>query len=284
MKALADTCREPGYTFGIHDQYRDYYYDASTFSMDSAVLNEDGGHPFCSIWYGGSHRYHCAKLAPDYVRRNYDTFERLGIRIEGAYLDVFSIVYLDECFSPEHPMTHEECAASRLECFHMLTQRGIIMASEETVDAMIPGLALCHHAPYFTSSLGTSSELFGDPIPLFNLVWYDCIVIPWHALEPSGGWGMPSDYDAFGMALINGGTLYCGIEEKKENISRMNAVLALHEKVTSRNWCAMISWTAIRIIRSLFLRMEPRWKRILKAKPIGSMERRSVDRRHACAV
>ncbi|MBQ7982213.1 MAG: hypothetical protein IJ302_01480, partial [Clostridia bacterium] len=95
MRALQQTCTEIGYLFGIHDQYRDYYYDAPSFSFDNAIMNLDGSHPYCSIWYGGPHSFLCAELAPDYVRRNYNEFENLDIRLDGSYLDVFSVVRLD---------------------------------------------------------------------------------------------------------------------------------------------------------------------------------------------
>ena len=87
MKKLADTISECGYIFGIHDQYRDYCYDAPDFSFDNAVENADRSHPYCSIWYGGPHTYLCSSVARDYVRRNYDTFGELGINIGSAYLD-----------------------------------------------------------------------------------------------------------------------------------------------------------------------------------------------------
>ncbi|MBQ5390184.1 MAG: hypothetical protein IIU58_04675, partial [Clostridia bacterium] len=65
MRALQQTCTEIGYMFGIHDQYRDYYYDAPSFSFDNAIMDIDGGHPYCSVWYGGPHSFLCAELAPD---------------------------------------------------------------------------------------------------------------------------------------------------------------------------------------------------------------------------
>lgn len=230
MRALADACRELGYVFGIHDQYRDYYYDAPSFDPANAVLLEDGSHPYCREWYGGEQTVLCARLAPDYVRRNYDEFERLGIRIEGSYLDVFSVVAFDECFSPDHPMSREDCFVKRSECMSILEERGIIPSSEETVDAMIPSLALCHHAPYFTEGF-QPGELFGIPIPLFNLVWHDCIVIPWGAFGCTGGFGLPLGYDAYGLALINGGTVYCSIEETGEHLPMIQAALAMHRRV-----------------------------------------------------
>ena len=41
MKRLADTCRELGYLFSLHDQYRDYYLDAPSYDPQFAVHEED---------------------------------------------------------------------------------------------------------------------------------------------------------------------------------------------------------------------------------------------------
>ena len=90
MRRLSEAARDVGYIFGIHDQYRDFYYDGPDFSLDEAVTLADGSHPYCSVWYGGPHSFLCSARAVDYVRRNYDHFDRLGIKIEASYLDVFS--------------------------------------------------------------------------------------------------------------------------------------------------------------------------------------------------
>ena len=134
MRRLADTCDELGYYFGIHDQYRDYYYDSPGFTLDNAVQYFDGSHFLSDYWYGGAHTFLCSALAPDYVRRNYDEFERLGLKPDGSYLDVFSVVELDECFNPAHRVTREGCAQNRRHCLDMLSSRGIIPSSEEGVD------------------------------------------------------------------------------------------------------------------------------------------------------
>ena len=236
MRQLADRCRQLGYLFGIHDQYRDYYYDSDSFDLANAIKNLDGSHPYCSVWYGGPHSYLCATLAPYYVRRNYDAFDRLGIRIDGAYLDVFSVVGLDECHAPDHLMTREQCAAARRECFDLLTARGIIPSSEEAIDSIVPSLALCHHAPYFTSSLGApDAQPVGVPIPLFNLVYHDCLVIPWFGAKGrKGGWGIPGCDSAYLHALLNGGTIYYSILAGKEDIAFGRPALELHRRVATQ--------------------------------------------------
>lgn len=233
MKALSDTARELGYIFGIHDQYRDYYYDAPTFDMNNAVQNLDGSHPFCSVWYGGSHSWLCATLAPEYVRRNYDEFARLGITIEGSYLDVFSVVFLDECHNPEHPMTREQCARSRNECLDILTSRGIIPSSEETLGCMMKSQVLCHHAPFFTSNLGvTDATAVGIPLPFYNLVYHDCVVIPWiGGKDTRGGWGIPVNDCPWIHAVLNGDPVYCPIEADEKQIADVKEACALSQKL-----------------------------------------------------
>ena len=237
MAELSRVCRALGYTFGIHDQYRDYYYDAPGFNLDNAIQNLDGSHPYCSIWNGGPHSYLCAELAPGYVRKNYGQFERLGIVIEGAYLDVFSVVELDECFNPAHPMTREQCAQARRACFEELTAQGIIPSSEEATDAMLPFIALVHHAPLATTNMGDyeNSEAVGVPIPLTSLVYHDSFVIPWGIVDPAGGGcGIPGSDWSYLYALLTAGTVYCSIEGYTWNesyMALMREALELQEKL-----------------------------------------------------
>ena len=236
MKLLSDTARELGYIFGIHDQYRDYYYDAPSFDMNNAMENIDGSHPYCSVWYGGPHSWLCATLAPEYVRRNYDEFERLGITIEGSYLDVFSVVCLDECFNPEHPMTRKQCADARNECLNILTSRGIIPSSEETLGCMMQSQVLCHHAPFFTTNLGSSTaEAVGIPIPLYNLVYHDCVVIPWIGGKATrGGWGIPGNDCPWIHAVLNGNPVYCPILAGEEQVADVKEACAIAKKLAKQ--------------------------------------------------
>ncbi len=253
MKKLSEVAEELDYIFGVHDQYRDYYYDAPTFDMNNAIENVDGSHPFCSIWDGGSHTYLCASLAPAYVRRNYDEFERLGIKIKASYLDVFSVVSLDECFNAEHRMTREQCAAARNECLNILTERGIIPSSEETLGCMMRSQVLCHHAPFFTAGLEyvRKTPAVGIPIPLFNMVNHDCVVIPWVGLtDERGGWGIPGNDSAYTHAILNGNPVYCPIEASEEQIAAIKVACDSAKRLTHE-----------RIVRHEFLSEDKRRQR-----------------------
>jgi hypothetical protein len=232
MKALGDTCHELGYLFGIHDQYRDYYYDTPDFTLDNAVQNFDGSHFYSEYWYGGAHTFLCSALAPDYVRRNYDEFERLGIELDGSYLDVFSVVELDECFNPNHPTTREQCAQNRRHCLNLLTARGIIPSSEECMDCITDSLALCHHAPFHCSSFDAPDKVnVGVPIPLFNLVYHDCIVIPWDGMHRRGAWGIACTDQPYLWALLCGDTVYYFTDMDQEEVEYGKIALDLHKQV-----------------------------------------------------
>ena len=239
LRALKDTCHELGYFFGLHDQYRDYYYDAPSFSLDNAISDIHGNHPYHDYWFGGPHSFLCAKLAVDYVRRNYDEFDRLDIHPDGSYLDVFSVVELDECFNPAHPMTREECARARAHCLELLTDRGIIPSSEETTGCMMSALVLCHHAPFYTTNWEDPEALnVGIPIPFFSLIYHDCIVTPWYGIKHKGAWGIACTDRGFYWALLTGGTIYYDVDASAEAIAYGKVALELHEKVAL---CELVS-------------------------------------------
>ena len=241
LRALADTAHECGYLFGLHDQYRDYYLDAPTFDPAYATMLPDGSYPQHARWAGGPQTYLCATQAQSYVRRNFTELLSHGIRLDGAYLDVFTCNEGDECANPLHRMTRRECYEYRKNCFDWLLSHGILSSSEEVSDWSMQSLVFCHYAPYhfMLQAPGTPKE--GIPVPLFNLVYHDCVIEPWMMEKLS------DTEDLMLYALLNGGAPYlirdgayantdgsfseAAALEMKENIRRCDAVCALHERV-----------------------------------------------------
>lgn len=226
MRSLCDKCHENGYLFGIHDQYRDYYYDAQSFSMVHAVHEQSLKTPYCDAWHGGKHTYLCASLAPQYVKRNYRQFDENNINLDGSYLDVFSVVNLDECFHSEHPMTRKECAAYRAECLNYIRSRGMIVSSEEVVDWALPYLELCHHAPFRVTP---ENRPYAIPVPLFTLVYHDCIVVPWSHIK--GDWYIPSTDHPSLYAMLYGGVSYLDLGCSEEQLRVNQMICMLHENI-----------------------------------------------------
>lgn len=244
MRSLADTMRELGFLFGIHDQYRDYYKRARTFDPEYACMLPDGTIPGHHTWAGGEQAYLCATQAPYYVKRNFTELKEHGIRPDCAYLDVFTCNEGDECSNPRHRMTRRECYEYRGRCFSYLLSEQILTSSEEVSDWSMPELIFCHYAPYDFMLRKPGSPKYGIPVPLFNLVYHDCLVIPWMMDRI----GENEDYMLY--ALLNGGIPYLlrdgaypgtdgafsdGQRKKLlEDIERCRVVSQLHERVAKQ--------------------------------------------------
>lgn len=239
MRRLAETLHELGGFFGIHDQYRDYYMDAPSYSEEYAVQNTDGSHPSHARWAGGPQSYLCATQAPFYVRRNFQELKAHDIPLDGAYLDVFTCNEGDECANPRHRMSRRECYEYRRKCFHWLSAQGILPSSEEVADWSVDSMVFCHYAPYDFMLQKPGTPKAGLPVPLFNLVYHDCMIIPWMMENHES-----EDYMLY--ALLNGGAPYLvrmgaydGIDgsyggvdyESKEHLERCRIVSELNQKI-----------------------------------------------------
>ena len=247
MKELSDPMHYCGYLFGIHDQYRDYYYAAKTFDENFATRLADGTIPSHARWAGGPQTYLCATQAPFYVKRNFTEIMDNGIKLDCAYLDVFTCNEGDECSHPWHKMTRRECYEYRNACFEYLLSKGILPSSEEVNDWAIPSLVFCHYAPYDFMLDRPGSPKKGIPVPLFNLVYHDCLIEPWMMDKVS------EEEDYMLYAVLNGGAPYLvrdgayqntdgsfagGVEISIEDqIKRCKVVSDLHEKVAK---CEMV--------------------------------------------
>lgn len=248
FKELSDTMQECGYMLGVHDQYRDYYFDAATFNEDFAARNPDGSIFEMSRWAGGHQTYLCATQAPYYVKRNFSELFEHGIPLEASYLDVFTCNEPDECSHPLHRMTRKECLEFRARCFDYLTSQGIVPSSEEVTDWAMKSLVFAHYGPYEFMMRAPGSKRFGISVPLYNLVYHDCMILPWFMdrLENT------EDYMLY--AVLNGGIPYLDKDgaypdtdgafdsdarERKleEDIARCKVVTELHERIAK---CEMV--------------------------------------------
>jgi hypothetical protein len=119
-----------------------------------------------------------------------------------VYLDVFTCNEPDECAHPMHRMTRRECLAYRNACFAWLLSKHILTSSEEVNEWALPYQIFAHYGPYHFMMHSPKEERIGIGVPLFNLVYHDCVLLPW-----------PMDVyldgeDLMLYALLNGGAPY----------------------------------------------------------------------------
>ncbi len=227
MKRLAETCRELGYLFSLHDQYRDYYLDAPSYDPQFAIHEEDpasppqafpgtrfghwkvGNIPFMDHWDGGAQTYLNGRFMLGYLLKNYQWLFDHGIRPQGVYLDVFGYVPPDEDFNPEHPTTRTECMRERAACYNWSRQNLGYVGTEAASDWTIPYVD-------FSSPIGPGKCI---PVPLFDLVYHDAIITPYR-----------SD-DLYG--LLNGGVpQFSGVKDlTAKDLALLRRMSALHQRV-----------------------------------------------------
>lgn len=229
LRGFANTCDELGFLFAVHDQYRDFYLNAASFDNRLAVYRFDGTREQHSTWCGGPQTILSPRFAPGYVRRNHDLFAANSVKVKGAYLDVFSIVPLEESSERAHPLSRGECARYRADCFDLLRARGYVVSSEEPTDYLAPHLDLVHHGPYATSPKIGGGEARGVPVPLWSLVYHDALLVPWDMGE-NGGWGIPNGDAGFLHCFLNAGLPYLGLGANGEQIARMKEAAALNTR------------------------------------------------------
>jgi hypothetical protein len=229
MRRFAETCFELGFVFAIHDQYRDYYLDAASYNPRNAQVGENGRREFHATWYGGTQTYLCPSLAPGHVAKNHRALLDHGVRLRGAYLDVFAVVPPDECYNPEHPVTRSECLRFRGDCFDFVRSYGGVVSSEEPADWAVPHLDLVHHGPFALDPDPGSGPAMGIPIPLFDLVYHDALLLPWSLGK--GAWGIPETDLGFLHGLGHAGLPYLSLTPSAAELEQVRTMCALNARV-----------------------------------------------------
>lgn len=230
LRRLLEHIRKIGGLSALHDQYRDYYTRAESFDEKNAVQLADGSLYRTNEWLGGEQLALCTQLAQDYITRNYDGLKEAGISPDGVYLDVFSVIELDECDNPEHRMSRKECMEKRIACMEAIRARGMLISSEEPMYGFVSHLDLVHHGPWLYALyevLHMDSPMI--PVPLFNLVYHDCLLIPW--FTGRDGWGLPPGESGFLYGLLNGGLPMVPSDARSSDIEAAQVMCRLHERV-----------------------------------------------------
>ena len=229
LRRYADTCADLGYLFAVHDQYRDFYLNAVSFDGRLAALRVDGTREQNATWCGGPQTILSPRFAPEYVRRNHDLFAANGVKVRGAYLDVFSVVPPEESAQRGQPVTRAECAQYRRQCFDVLRARGYVVSSEEPTDYLVGALDLVHHAPYWLTPGLDSGDAIGICVPLFNLVYHDSLLIPW-SMGEGGGWGIPKSDAGRLHCLLNAGMPYVWPGADDKTIAQVKEACELNRR------------------------------------------------------
>jgi hypothetical protein len=139
------------------------------------------------------------------------------------------VVPPDECYHPEHPATRIDCLRARAACLDFIRAQGGIVSSEEPADWAIPNLDLVHHGPFALEPNPGHGPAMGIPVPLFNLVYHDALLLPWSLGK--GAWGIPETDLGYLHGLANAGLPYLSLQPGDEELVRVSTMAALNQRV-----------------------------------------------------
>jgi catechol 2,3-dioxygenase-like lactoylglutathione lyase family enzyme len=237
MRAFFEACRELGYVCWLHDQYRDYYPDAPSFSRDLAVREEDasgppthfpgtrfhphdwkdGAIPFMNYWDGGTQTYLNNRYMLGHVQKNYALLAAHDIRPQGSYNDVYGYIPPDADWNPEHPSTRTESMRYRAEVCHWVRRHLGIMGTEDGADWIIPYVDYVTNRTNRNPGSGNDASSVGAiPVPLYELVYHDAVVTTY------------SPNDLRGFLHGNAPTMR---GEPGTDVAKVRQLAALHERV-----------------------------------------------------
>lgn len=189
--ALADASariRRLGYLFGLHDNYQDMYRDAPSWSQDAIIKQRDGSLTAGGNWAGGQAWLVCSREGLRFASRPRQNLPRVKeLFAPNAYfIDTTFASELLECFDPAHPETRWDDMKFKSALSDLSISLFGVHGSEEGMEWAVP------HAAYFEGMLtGWADPPFARRIPLFELVYHDCIALYSHQGDRAG----PNDPD-----------------------------------------------------------------------------------------
>jgi hypothetical protein len=207
MKAFFDACGQLHFTCWLHDQYRDYYPDAPSYSKDFAVREEsaegppthfpgtrfhphdwkEGDIPFMNYWDGGTQAYLNNRYMLGHIEKNYRLMAAHGIKPQGSYNDVFGYIPPDEDFNKDHPATRTESMRARADVCNWVRQHLGVVGTEDGSDWIIPYVDYVTSRDNRNPSSGNDDTGIGAiEIPLYELVYHDAVVTTYSASKPLG--------------------------------------------------------------------------------------------------
>ncbi|OIN99773.1 hypothetical protein AUJ67_06985 [Candidatus Desantisbacteria bacterium CG1_02_49_89] len=183
LTATSKKVREDlNYLFGFHDNYQDYYDDATSIdSHDYIIQNPAGTYVRGGKWAGGWCWLICSQMGLQLAQRpqNMPMVKQL-FNPTFYFTDTTFVAELMECFAPAHPETlRGDMYYKQQLCDYERSLFGF-MGSEDGREWAVP------HATFFEGIGGAAGKYNYDmnpldaagaiDIPLFSMVYHDCVV------------------------------------------------------------------------------------------------------------
>ena len=183
--AFADCARrvmDLGYLFCLHDNYQDIYRDSPSWNERLIMKTVDGQLARGGHWAGGMAFLTCSEMAVELAKRpqNLPAVKALS-KANAYFIDTTYAAGLQECFDPRHPLARSDDMRWKQALSDYAREVFGVFGSECGREWAIP------HSDFFEGLSGVSGRSYHDAglpdklgaavVPLFELVYHDCIAI-----------------------------------------------------------------------------------------------------------
>lgn len=186
LKRACERVKQHGYLFALHDNYNDFYPDAPSYDEKYIIKEMDGSLRRGGIWDGGLCHVVCSARQKELLERNL-SLVLASVPLNGYYFDVVTSVSPYECYDPNHPNTRRQDLQHRHDLFHHVRDHGLVVGGERGADWAMPAAA------FYEGMQGGGTGYHrglayrvGLTVPLFYLVYHDCVVGYWQHGTPHG--------------------------------------------------------------------------------------------------
>ncbi len=163
LRALC-TPEEP-FVACLHDNYQDIYEQSASFPAGTC-RRRDGSPLPAGFWRGGQAYILNSKDALDRARRNWPHLGSLGAA--NIYSDTLTSEILKQSYEEGNTLTRAEDLEWKRRTMAFFKDQGVIFSSEDGCDFGVPHLDSAPH--------GKHTRTPGESVPLWALVYHDCVV------------------------------------------------------------------------------------------------------------
>ena len=175
----SERVRKLGWLFGLHDNPVILFKESPSTKGEDALVREDGTQVEGGIGIPRWRLYWCcpARMVR-YAKNSYPLLKDL-FHINYIYSDQVAALPVCECFSPDHPLTHQQTIESYKELVELKRSYVGVVGSEIADEWAVP--------IFDTMGIAVSTaHQYAYPIPLFELVYRECVNLepwPWGTLS-----------------------------------------------------------------------------------------------------
>lgn len=177
LQAAAARIRACGYLFGLHDNYQDMYQDAPSWDLSWINKNAKGEPKMGGNWAGGQAWQVCAIKQVELAARPTTNLPEIARRFGPTiyFIDTVFAWPLVTCEDPAHPMTLADDLAWKSKLCLLAKEHCGLFGSEEGREWAVA----C--ADYLEGIFGHQLHAApGEVVPLFPLVYSDCVQLMGH--------------------------------------------------------------------------------------------------------